>query len=135
MEKPSDVFNGIGVPIDIGTPENFLKIKETLTRVGIATRDNTLYQSCHILHKRGLYAIVHFKEMFILDGRTADLTEDDIGRRNTIVDLLAQWGLISVLDQSTIQSPRTALNKIKVVKFRDKGAWTLVAKYNIGRGD
>lgn len=122
------------VKVTLVKDENFLKIKETLTRIGIASKkDNTLYQSCHILHKRGDFYIPHFKEMFLLDGKEANLEESDIGRRNTIIDLLVQWKLITVVEPESILSPRAPISGIKVVSFKDKANWTLVAKYTVGK--
>ncbi len=123
------------VEVNLKHSENFLKVAETLTRIGVASQTgNRLFQSCHILHKRGKYYVTHFKEMFALDGRSTDLTEEDIGRRNTIVRLLVDWGLISVVESSKIQEPVASMNRIKVVKYSDKGNWELIPKYNIGRG-
>lgn len=122
------------VEVSLVRDENFLKIRETLTRIGVASRrDNTLYQSCHILHKRGAFYIVHFKEMFLLDGKESTLEQSDIGRRNTIISLLVQWKLVTVIDPSEIETPRASLSSIKIVSFKDKKDWTLVAKYTVGR--
>jgi hypothetical protein len=132
MEK--DLFRGVGVEIRLPEPDNFLKIKETLTRVGIASRkERKLYQSCHILHKQGRYAILHFKELFILDGKENNFTDEDAGRRNTIVNLLEEWGLIEVVDQSKTQDPVAPLSQIKILSHKEKGDWELAAKYQIGR--
>lgn len=118
--------------IDLDNPDAFLKIKETLTRIGVASkRDDTLYQSCHILHKRGKYYIVHFKELFQLDGRPSDITHEDISRRNTITSLLEQWGLCVVKTNEEYVSMRVPLNSIKVLSHRDKGDWNLVSKYSM----
>jgi len=122
------------VEVRLREKEDFLKIKETLTRIGVASKkDNTLYQSCHILHKQSRYYIVHFKELFLLDGKTADLSESDIGRRNTIVKLLAEWDLLEVIDPSKIQEPQTSLSQIKIIPFKEKSEWVLEAKYTIGK--
>lgn len=122
------------VEVKIGEEQDFLKIKETLTRIGVASKkDNKLYQSCHILHKQGKYYIVHFKELFALDGKPTNLSDEDIGRRNTIVNLLSDWELIKVVDVKQIATPRAALNQVKILPHKDKGDWELVAKYNIGR--
>lgn len=113
--------------------DDFLKIRETLTRIGVASRkDQTLYQSCHILHKQGRYFIVHFKELFALDGKRADITENDLQRRNTIATLLEDWGLVTIVnpDVCTDQAP---LSQIKVLSFSEKNDWILATKYNIGR--
>ena len=125
-----DLFRGVGIEITIPNPENFLKIKETLTRMGIASkRDNTLYQSCHILHKQGKYFIVHFKELFALDGKDTNLSENDIARRNTIGKLLGDWGLVDV--KGTLD-PIAPLSQIKIISFKEKSEWLLETKYNIG---
>lgn len=122
------------VRVTLVKDENFLKIKETLTRIGIASKkDNTLYQSCHILHKRGNFYIPHFKEMFLLDGKEANLEASDIGRRNTIIDLLVQWSLVQVVDPTEILDPRAPISTIKIVSFRDKTNWILVPKYTVGK--
>ena len=115
-------------------PDDFLKVRETLTRIGVASRkDKTLYQSCHILHKQGKYYIVHFKELFALDGKPTDFSDEDKGRRNTVVKLLSDWGLIAVVDPDKIVDPQTPLNQIKILPFKEKNEWSLVTKYNIGR--
>lgn len=114
-------------------PDNFLKIRETLTRIGIASRtDKKLYQSCHILHKQGRYFIVHFKELFSLDGKESNITLNDIERRNTIATLMADWGLLKIKDETAITS-KASLSQIKVLTHKEKGNWELVAKYNIGK--
>lgn len=113
-------------------PDNFLKVRETLTRIGIASRkDKTLYQSCHILHKQGRYFIVHFKELFALDGKEANITLGDIERRNTIARLLEDWGLLKISNATQAQRC-TSLSQIKIVAFKEKDEWNLVAKYSIG---
>lgn len=114
-------------------PDDFLKVRETLTRIGVASRkDKILYQSCHILHKQGRYYIVHFKELFALDGKLADISDNDLQRRNTIAKLLSDWGLVKVINQDkyTDQAP---LSQIKVIAYKDKDEWNLQAKYNIGK--
>lgn len=122
------------VEVRLGEQEDFLKVKETLTRIGVASRkDQSLYQSCHILHKQGKYYIVHFKELFLLDGKPANFSDDDKGRRNTIAVLLDEWGLVKVVDPSTIEEPRLPLSQVKVLPFKEKPHWNLVSKYNIGR--
>jgi hypothetical protein len=129
-------FKGLDslVEVTLTDPQNFLKIKETLTRIGVASRkDKTLYQSCHILHKRGKYYIVHFKELFGLDGHEITFDEEDLARRNTITNLLEDWGLISILDQSKTEEPVALMNTIKVISYKEKNEWNLVPKYNIGR--
>lgn len=117
--------------ITLDQPDDFLKVKETLTRIGVASRkDRKLYQSCHILHKQGRYFIVHFKELFLLDGKKSNLEENDIARRNTIATLLSDWGLISVASkEQLICAP---LRQIKIISYRDKSQWDLCPKYNIG---
>ena len=118
--------------IMLNEPDDFLKVKETLTRIGVASRkDNRLYQSCHILHKQGRYFIVHFKELFLLDGKPSNLTENDIQRRNTIATLLSDWGLISISDPAQA-SNLAHLRQIKIIPFKDKHNWNLCPKYNIG---
>lgn len=112
--------------------EDFLKVKETLTRIGIASRkEKKLFQSCHILHKQGKYYIVHFKELFLLDGKQANLAEDDLRRRNVIASLLSEWGLLDIV--SKVEHDPSALSTIKIIPFKEKQEWDLVAKYNIGR--
>lgn len=120
------------VEIKLHQDGDFLRIKETLTRIGVASRD-TLYQSCHILHKQGKYYIVHFKELFALDGKQTDLSENDIARRNTIVDLLEQWNLLEVVNKQQISNPKASMNQIKVVPFKEKTMWNLESKYSIGK--
>ena len=114
-------------------PDDFLKVRETLTRIGVASRkDKVLYQSCHILHKQGRYFIVHFKELFALDGKQADLTDNDLQRRNTIAKLLVDWGLIKIIDHNKFLDT-APLSQIKVISFKDKDDWDLQTKYNIGK--
>jgi hypothetical protein len=118
--------------VDLIEPDNFLKVRETLTRIGIASRkDKKLFQSCHILHKQGKYFIVHFKELFALDGKESDISMGDIERRNIIAELLQDWGLLKILDKSKAE-PKASLSQIKVVSFKEKSEWELVPKYNIG---
>jgi len=118
--------------VDLIEPDNFLKVRETLTRIGIASRkDKKLFQSCHILHKQGKYFIVHFKELFALDGKESDISMSDIERRNIIAELLQDWGLLKILDKAKAE-PKASLSQIKVVSFKEKGEWELVPKYNIG---
>ena len=120
------------VEVTLNEPDDFLKVRETLTRIGVASRkEKKLYQSCHILHKQGRYYITHFKELFALDGKHANLTINDVQRRNRIARLLVDWGLITVVDGELIQDI-APLNQIKVLSYRDKGEWTLEQKYNIG---
>ena len=117
----------------LNEPDDFLKVRETLTRIGVASRkEKKLYQSCHILHKQGRYYIVHFKELFALDGKHANLTINDVQRRNRIARLLADWGLISVVKEDSV-SDVAPLNQIKVLSYKDKGDWMLEQKYNIGK--
>jgi len=121
------------IEVTLKEPDDFLNVKETLTRIGVASKkSNTLFQSCHILHKQGKYYIVHFKELFALDGKPTDLNEDDISRRNTIAKLLAEWSLCSVVDVTQLQ-PADSMSSIKVIPFNQKSEWELVAKYNIGK--
>lgn len=129
-----DIFKGVGVEVELPTQDSFLKVKETLTRIGISSRkEKKLYQSCHILHKKGRYSILHFKELFILDGKHNTLTEEDISRRNTIVNLLEEWELVKIVDPSKTKDPVASLNQIKIIAFKEKDDWELTVKYNIGK--
>ena len=120
------------VEVTLNEPDDFLKVRETLTRIGVASRkEKKIYQSCHILHKQGRYFLVHFKELFALDGKHANLTSNDVQRRNRIAQLLADWGLVGVVDADKIQDI-APLNQIKVLSYKDKGDWILETKYNIG---
>lgn len=119
--------------VTLEQPDDFLKIRETLTRIGVASRkDKILYQSCHILHKQGRYFIVHFKELFALDGKNADITDNDIQRRNAIAKLLADWGLIKIVNKDVI-ADQAPLAQIKIISYKEKDEWDLQAKYNIGK--
>lgn len=130
--------NKIWVPSDmlevtLSQPDDFLKVRETLTRIGVASRkDNKLYQSCHILHKQGRYFIVHFKELFMLDGKKANLEDNDLERRNTIATLLSDWGLIDIVKVANL--PCAPLRQIKILPYKEKENWELCPKYNIGNG-
>ena len=118
--------------VTLNEPDDFLKVRETLTRIGVASRkDNKLYQSCHILHKQGRYFIVHFKELFLLDGKKSNLEENDLARRNTIATLISDWGLVSIDNRETVQ-PLAPLRQIKIIPFKEKDNWELCPKYNIG---
>lgn len=118
--------------VTLNEPDDFLKVRETLTRIGVASRkDNTLFQSCHILHKQGRYFIVHFKELFLLDGKKSNLEENDVARRNTIATLMSDWGLVSIDDRDKAK-PLAPLRQIKIIPFKEKNNWTLQPKYNIG---
>ena len=123
------------VEVTLNEPDDFLKVRETLTRIGVASRkERKIYQSCHILHKQGRYYIVHFKELFALDGKNTNLSLNDIQRRNRIVRLLVDWGLVNISEESKEKiSDLAPLNQIKVLSFKEKGEWTLESKYNIGR--
>lgn len=121
------------IEVTLREPDDFLKVRETLTRIGVASRkEKKLYQSCHILHKQGKYFIVHFKELFALDGKTANLTQNDVQRRNRITQLLCDWGLVNRVDQDTILDV-APLNQIKVLAYSEKSDWVLETKYNIGK--
>ena len=121
------------VEVSLALDEDFLKIRETLTRIGVSSKkENKLYQSCHILHKRGKYYIVHFKELFGLDGLPFDLSESDVARRNTIINLLEEWELLEVVDTDKCVDPVASIGQIKIVPFREKKDWELVPKYHIG---
>ena len=121
------------IEITLNEPDDFLKVRETLTRIGVASRkEKKIYQSCHILHKQGRYYIVHFKELFALDGKHANLTQNDVQRRNRIIQLLCDWGLVTVINVEKI-TDIAPLNQIKVLAYKDKGDWILETKYNIGK--
>ena len=121
------------VEVTLKQPDDFLKVKETLTRIGVASKkSNTLFQSCHILHKQGKYYLVHFKELFALDGKPSDFSEEDQSRRNTIANLLEEWELVDIVNQEKVANAGS-LSTIKVIPFNQKGDWELVAKYNIGK--
>lgn len=130
-----DIFKGVGIEISLPSPDSFLKVKETLTRIGISSRkEKKLYQTCHILHKQGRYSILHFKELFILDGKKNTFTEEDEARRNTIVNLLEEWGLISVATlQESSEAIVAPISQIKILSHKEKSNWVLEAKYNIGK--
>jgi len=120
--------------VTLPDPDNFLKVRETLSRIGVASKkDKTLYQSCHILHKQGRYYIVHFKQLFLLDGKQSDFTDDDKGRLNTIANLLHEWELVGLVDKSKSANPVAPLSQIKIISHKEKNEWNLVAKYNIGK--
>ena len=122
------------VEVTLNNEDDFLKIRETLTRIGVASKKNrTIYQSCHILHKQGKYYIVHFKELFALDGKPSNFAEEDMGRRNTVANLLAEWGLVTLVDPNKSKEPVAPLSQIKVLPFKEKNDWELVAKYNLGK--
>ena len=120
--------------VGLKEPDDFLKVRETLSRIGVASRkERKLYQSCHILHKQGKYYIVHFKELFALDGKPTNFSEEDQGRRNTIANLLNEWGLVDIKDSMKTTEPVAPLNQIKIIPFKDKDQWELIPKYNIGK--
>lgn len=121
------------IEITFKEKDDFLKIRETLSRIGVASRkEQELFQSCHILHKRGKYYVVHFKELFLLDGKPTNLEEGDIARRNTIIELLKQWNLLKVVDESRIGEPKAPLSQIKIIPYKEKSEWKLTTKYTIG---
>lgn len=127
-------FDEVGVEVELAAREDFLKVCETLTRIGIASkREKRLWQSCHILHRRGRYRIIHFKEAFALDGRPSDFNEEDAARRNTIAALLAQWGLVRIVEPGFESWPRAGMSTIKVLAHREKREWVLEQKYQVGR--
>jgi hypothetical protein len=122
------------VEVLLAEKDDFLKVRETLTRIGVAAKkENVLYQSCHILHKQGKYYIVHFKELFSLDGKPSSIIENDIARRNTIANLLEEWGLLTVVNKEKSKDPIAPLSQIKIISHKEKNDWQLVAKYNIGK--
>ena len=131
-----DVFDGYGIEISLASPNDFLKVKETLTRVGVGSKKKkTLYQSCHIFHKKGRYAIVHFKEMFALDGvQETELSDEDIGRRNLIATMLQEWGLVKILDEFEPDEPISKAGDVLIIQHRDKQDWQLVSKYKFSKG-
>ena len=122
------------VEVTLKEPDDFLKVRETLTRIGVASRkDKTLYQSCHILHKQGRYYIVHFKELFALDGKPTNFSENDQARRNTIANLMEEWGLVGLVNKEKSSDPVVPLNQLKIISYKEKTEWNLTAKYNIGK--
>lgn len=122
------------VEVELAEKNDFLKVRETLTRIGVAAKNqNVLYQSCHILHKQGRYYIVHFKELFELDGKPTNISENDLARRNTIANLMEEWGLVKLVDGSKSAQPVAPLSQIKILPHKEKDEWQLVAKYNIGK--
>lgn len=122
------------VEVTLPDPDSFLKVRETLSRIGVASKkDKILYQSCHILHKQGRYYIVHFKQLFLLDGKNSDFSEEDKGRLNTISNLLHEWGLITLIDENKTKDPVAPLSIIKIIPHKEKSEWNLVTKYNIGK--
>lgn len=133
MEETEDIFEGLGVEVNLKSKDDFLKVKETLTRMGVSSKkEKKLYQSCHILHKRGRYAIMHFKELLDLDGLDTDISDSDIGRRNLIVKLLVDWGLVQAVDPEEYKEPQLSLAQLKIIPHKEKGEWELVPKYHIG---
>lgn len=129
----SDIIDTL-LEVKLGEEDDFLKVRETLTRIGVASRkDKTLYQSCHILHKQGKFYIVHFKEMFALDGKQSNFSDEDKGRRNTIAKLLEDWGLVKIVEAERFNTPKATMNQIKILPHKEKDDWTLVTKYAIGK--
>ena len=134
MEKNPDDLVKTFVEIELPNPDSFLIVKETLQRIGIASKhERKLFQSCHILQKRGRYFVLHFKELFLLDGRSTDFTQDDLARRNTIAGLIHEWGLAKVLDLAKIDEPTVPTSHIKIIPFKERNTWVLVEKYTIGQ--
>ena len=128
-----DIFQGLGVEIKLNSEDDFLKVRETLTRMGVSSRkEKKLYQSCHILHKRGRYAIMHFKELFEMDGLESNISDEDIGRRNVISNLLEEWELLDIIEEIEEDEPITDVRKIKIISHKDKDDWELIPKYHIG---
>jgi hypothetical protein len=122
------------VEVALNEQDDFLKVRETLTRIGVSSRkEKVLYQSCHILHKQGLYYIVHFKELFALDGKPSNISENDIQRRNAIANLLEEWGLVKIINRKLLEDNIAPLHQIKIISFKEKDDWELIAKYNIGK--
>lgn len=130
----NDIFKGVGVEIYLEKEDDFLKVKETLTRIGVSSRtEKVLYQSCHILHKQGKYAIVHFKELFLLDGKPTNISASDLERRNKIALLMQEWGLLKIVHEWREDDGFAPIHQIKIISFKDKDDWQLVSKYNIGK--
>lgn len=128
-----DIFRGVGVEVNLKNQDDFLKVRETLTRIGIASKkEKKLFQSCHILHKRGRYVILSFKELFKLDGKESNFTESDLARRNTIAKLLHDWGLVEILELEEVEEPTIPISQIKIIPHKEKSQWELVAKYQVG---
>ena len=129
------IFNNCGVEVLLDDDDAFLKVRETLTRIGVASKkDKILYQSCHILHKQGRYFIIHFKELFALDGKPTDISENDLARRNAIAKLLSEWGLIKIVNSNQIENPPPIfLSQVKIISHKEKRDWELVPKYQIGK--
>jgi hypothetical protein len=134
MDKDVDVFKGLGVRVKLEDEDDFLIIKETLTRMGVSSRkENKLFQSCHILHKKGEYAIVHFKELFILDKLESNISESDVARRNLITKLLEEWELCDILEPEKIKDPIANIKQIKIISHNQKDEWELIPKYHLGK--
>ena len=132
----SDIFKGVGVEITLDDEDAFLKVRETLTRIGVSSRkERVLYQSCHILHKQGRYVILHFKELFLLDGKPSTITDNDLQRRNAIVNLLEEWNLLKIIkeEKEKIEGNLAPIHQIKIISYKEKDEWDLIAKYNIGK--
>jgi hypothetical protein len=132
----SDIFKGVGVEITLDDEDAFLKVRETLTRIGVSSRkERVLYQSCHILHKQGRYVILHFKELFLLDGKPSTITDNDLQRRNAIVNLLEEWGLLKIVpeEKEKLEGNLAPIHQIKIISYKEKDEWELVSKYTIGK--
>ena len=128
-----DIFRGVGVEVQLKSQDDFLKVRETLTRIGIASKkERKLYQSCHILHKRGRYVILSFKELFKLDRKESNFNESDLARRNTIAKLLHDWNLVQIIDLESIKEPTVPISQIKIIPYKDRENWELIAKYQVG---
>ena len=131
-----DIFKGVGIEITLDDEDAFLKVRETLTRIGVSSRkEKVLYQSCHILHKQSRYVILHFKELFALDGKPSTISENDIQRRNAIAKLLEEWGLVKILkdEKEKIEGNLAPLHQIKIISYKEKDEWELISKYTIGK--
>jgi hypothetical protein len=132
----SDIFKGVGVEITLDDEDAFLKVRETLTRIGVSSRkEKVLYQSCHILHKQGRYVILHFKELFLLDGKPSTITDNDLQRRNAIVNLLEEWSLLKIVpeEKEKLEGNLAPIHQIKIISYKEKDEWELVSKYTIGK--
>lgn len=130
----NDIFRGVGIEVLLPNEDDFLKVRETLTRIGVSSRkDKILYQSCHILHKQGRYVILHFKELFELDGKPSNMSDSDVQRRNAITKLLEDWGLIKIINQESLGNNIAPIHQIKIISYQEKEDWELISKYSIGK--
>lgn len=130
----NDIFRGVGIEVLLPNEDDFLKVRETLTRIGVSSRkDKILYQSCHILHKQGRYVILHFKELFVLDGKPSSMSDSDVQRRNAITKLLEDWGLIKIINHESLGNNIAPIHQMKIISYQEKEDWELISKYSIGK--